>query len=55
MKTTSSSFRSAKTGRYVSKEYAHKHPHTTVKERDKRKRLPGPIVRWITKTLFRQF
>lgn len=29
--------RSAKTGRYVTKEYAKKHPSTTVIEKDKKK------------------
>ncbi len=31
-------YRSSKTGEYVSKEYANKHPSTTVKETDKAKR-----------------
>jgi hypothetical protein len=30
--------RSASTGHYVSKEYADKHPKTTVKETDKKKK-----------------
>ena len=31
-----SSYRSAETGRYVTKEYAEKHPKTTVKETGKK-------------------
>ena len=30
-------YRSAVTGKYVSKKYADNHPNTTVKERDKKK------------------
>lgn len=30
------SYRSAKSGRYVTKEYAQKHPSTTVKETDRK-------------------
>lgn len=32
-----SSYRSAETGRYVTKTYAEKHPKTTVKETDRKR------------------
>jgi hypothetical protein len=35
-KSNSSSFRSAKTGRFVKESYAKKHPSTTVKENNKK-------------------
>lgn len=34
---TTTRHRSAKTGEYVTEEYAKKHPSTTVKEKDKKK------------------
>ena len=34
---TSINYRSADTGRYVTKQYAQKHPKTTVKETDKKR------------------
>ena len=37
-KTEKVSYRSAKDGRYVTKEYAKKHPDTTIKETDKIKK-----------------
>jgi hypothetical protein len=55
MKKTRNTYRSARTGKYVSKEYAEKHPVTTVKENDKRKLVPGPLIRWIARTFFRQY
>lgn len=36
-KKTSTNYRSAVTGKYVTKTYADKHPKTTVKETDKKK------------------
>ncbi len=36
-KSTTTHYRSAKTGQYVTKDYAKKHPATTVKETDKKK------------------
>lgn len=34
-KTNNYSYRSAKTGQYVTKQYAERHPATTVKEKNK--------------------
>lgn len=36
-KSEGASYRSAKTGRYVTKKYAQRHPSTTIKESRKRK------------------
>jgi hypothetical protein len=39
-KTASGKHRSAVTGQYVKKEYAEKHPKTTITEHDKKKPAP---------------